>query len=60
MKQCTDGSHDPFVMISAHGMRIDLRKGTITFPEFTGLGRTIEPPADHSEETEAGPKTPSP
>lgn len=57
MQQRTEASHEPFVMVSVHGVRIDMRKGTITFPEITDLGRTIEPPADHSGETEAEPKT---
>lgn len=57
MQQRTEESHEPFVMVSVHGVRIDMRKGTITFPEITGLGRTIEPAADHSEGIEAGRKT---
>ena len=33
MQQTAKESHDPFVLVSVHGLRIDLRKGTITFPE---------------------------
>lgn len=59
MQQRTEESHEPFVMVSVHGVRIDMRKGTITFPELTDLGRTIAPPSDHSEETEGEPRKPS-
>lgn len=59
MQQRAEESHDPFVMVSAHGLRIDMRKGTITLPGLTDRGRTNAPPADHSEETEAEPKTQS-
>lgn len=59
MQDRAEESHEPFVMVSVHGVRIDMRKGTITFPGLTDLGRKIAPPADHSEETEAEPKKPS-
>ncbi len=59
MQQRAETSHEPFVMVSDHGLRIDMRKGTIKFPELTEPGRRIAPPADHSVEIEAEPKKPS-
>lgn len=59
MQKRIDGSHEPFVIVSVHGLRIDMRKGTITFPGLTDPGRRIEPAAGHSEEIEAVPKTQS-
>lgn len=60
MQQATKESHDPFVLVSVHGLRIDLRKGTMTFPGITSRGKTSAPLADHSAGIEAERKTLSP